>query len=125
VVGDAHNDGWRVRLRATRVGSWLLKSVVFLAGLLFIAVGAVLVVLPGPLTIPPVLLGLYIWSTEFAWAERLRLRAAVRGRAVWQATKRRPVHATAVTVGGLVLLAAGLLAVRRYEIVDRVTGSFG
>ena len=34
-------------------------------------------VLPGPLTIPPVLLGLWIWSTEFEWAHRFF--AAVQG----------------------------------------------
>jgi hypothetical protein len=43
---------------------------VFLAGLLCIAAGVALSVLPGPLTIPPVLLGLWIWSTEFDWAQR-------------------------------------------------------
>ncbi len=122
---DVQGGGWRPRLRASRGGSWLLKSVVFLTGLLFVLLGAVLVVLPGPLTIPPVLLGLYIWSTEFAWAERLRARAAVRGRVTWEATKRRPVHAIAVTVAGLLVVAGGLIAVRRYEIVDRLTSSFG
>jgi hypothetical protein len=103
----------------------LLQAIVFLAGAVFIALGIVLVVLPGPLTIPPVLLGLYIWSTEFEWAERLRLRAAGKGRVAWEATRRRPIHATVVTLAGLVALAAGLVAVSRYEIVDRVTGLFG
>jgi len=122
---EATRIDWRARLRSTRAGAWLLKAVVFLVGLVFIIFGAVLVVLPGPLTIPPVLLGLYVWSTEFAWAERLRARAAVSGRAAWEATRRRPFHAAAATLTGLLLLAAGLLALRRYEIVDRVTSSFG
>src|SRR3954467_1105555 len=43
---------------------------VFVAGLACIALGFALAVLPGPLTIPPVLLGLWIWSTEFAFAKR-------------------------------------------------------
>lgn len=122
---DGQSGGLRGRLRGTRGGSWLLKSVVFVVGLLFIALGAALVVLPGPLTIPPVLLGLYIWSTEFAWAERLRARAAVKAREAREATKRRPGHAAAATTAGLLLLVTGLLAVRKYEIVDRVTGAFG
>jgi hypothetical protein len=44
-------------------------------GLLFILLGLALAALPGPLTIPPILVGLYIWSTEFAWAGRLLERA--------------------------------------------------
>ena len=52
-------------------GSWKRLIGVFVAGLLFIAVGVALAVLPGPLTIPPVLLGLWVWSTEFAFAERI------------------------------------------------------
>lgn len=118
-------SGWRARLRATRVGSWALKAGVLLVGAFFIALGLVLVVLPGPLTIPPVLLGLYVWSTEFDWAERLRVRAAERARVAWQASRRRPVHATAATASGLLLLAAGVLALRRYDVVDRVMGAFG
>lgn len=118
-------SGWRARLRRTPGGSLVLKGLVFVTGAFFIALGILLVVLPGPLTIPPVLLGLYIWSTEFEWAERLRVRAADRGRVAWEATKRRPVHATVVTLAGLVALAAGLVAMSRYEIVDRVTGLFG
>ena len=41
------------------------RVVVFLAGLLLILAGLVLVVLPGPLTIPPILLGVWLWSLEF------------------------------------------------------------
>jgi len=44
---------------------------IFLAGLICILIGFALVVLPGPLTIPPIVLGLYIWSKEFAFAERM------------------------------------------------------
>jgi hypothetical protein len=85
----------------------------------------VLVVLPGPLTIPPVLLGLWLWSTEFAWAERLRLRTAVKARAALEAARQRPVHSAAATFAGLLLLVAGLVALRRYDIVDRVIDALG
>jgi hypothetical protein len=124
-VPDVPTTGWRARLRATRAGSWALKAIVLLAGGFFIAVGLVLVVLPGPLTIPPVLLGLYIWSTEFAWADRWRVGMVAQGRVAWGAARRRPVHTAAVTVGGIVLLVVGLLAARKYDFVDRVLGSFG
>jgi hypothetical protein len=124
-VTDLAGPGWRARLRATPAGSLLLKTVVLLVGAVFISLGLVLVVLPGPLTIPPVLLGLWIWSTEFAWAERLRARAAAQGRLAMQAARQRPVHSVVATISGLLLLATGLWAARKYEIVDRVMGSFG
>lgn len=117
--------GLRARLRASPAGSVALKAVVLVAGGLFIAVGLLLVVLPGPLTIPPVLLGLYIWSTEFAWAEKWRLRMVAQARLARQAARRRPVHTAAVTLAGIGLVVVGLVAARRYAIVDRVLGSFG
>ncbi|MCU1589516.1 MAG: hypothetical protein JWP11_772 [Frankiales bacterium] len=124
-MADTTPSGWRPRMRASRLGSWLLKGIVLLVGAFFIAIGLVLVVLPGPLTMPPVLLGLYIWSTEFAWAERLRLRVAVQGRLAWEAARRRPVHAAVATLSGVLLVVAGVLAVRRYDIVDRLLGALG
>lgn len=116
---------WRARLRASRFGSLLWKLLVLLVGGLFIAVGLVLVVLPGPLTIPPVLFGLWIWSTEFAWAERLRVRAAVRARATLAAAKQRPARSAAATFAGLLLLVAALVMVRNYNVVDRLVGVVG
>src|SRR6059058_5433863 len=91
----------------------------------FIALGAVLIVLPGPLTIPPILLGVYIWSTEFAWADRLKDRAVASAREAWDAARRKPVTSAVVTGGGVLLAVVGAIAVRRYDVVDRVTGSFG
>jgi hypothetical protein len=125
VVSELTGPTWRGRLRATRVGSFLLKLAVLVVGGVFIAVGLVLVVLPGPLTIPPVLLGLWIWSTEFAWAERLRLRVAVRGRAALDLARRRPVHSAAATLGGVLVLVAALVALSRYDVVGRVSDAFG
>ena len=46
------------------------RVVVFVAGLLLILLGLVLIVLPGPLTIPPILLGVWLWSLEFEFARR-------------------------------------------------------
>jgi hypothetical protein len=124
-VTESTGPAWRSRLRASATGSLLWKVLVLLVGGLFIALGLVLVVLPGPLTIPPVLLGLWIWSTEFAWAERLRVRAAVKARAALEAAKQRPVHSAAATFAGLLLLVVGLVAMRKYEIVDRLINAFG
>ena len=117
--------GWRARLRRTRGGRHLLQALVFALGALFVLLGAALIVLPGPLTIPPILLGVWIWSTEFAWAERLRDRAVDSAREAWEAARRKPVTSAVVTGGGLVLLAASLFAVQRYDVVERVRGTLG
>ena len=116
---------WRDGVRRTPGGRHLLKLGVFLLGLAFVLLGVVLVVLPGPLTIPPILLGVYIWSTEFGWADRLKDRAVDSGREAWDAARRRPVTSALVTGGGIVLAVAGAFVVRRYDVVDRLTGSFG
>mgnify|MGYP003296489868 CR=1 FL=1 len=79
---------WRDRVRRTPGGRHLLKLAVFALGAFFVLLGIALVVLPGPLTIPPILLGVYIWSTEFAWADRLRDRAVDSGREAWAAARK-------------------------------------
>jgi 4-hydroxybenzoate polyprenyltransferase len=116
---------WRDGVRRTPGGRQLLKLGVFLLGLVFVLLGVALVVLPGPLTIPPILLGVWIWSTEFAWADRLKDRAVDSAREAWEAARRRPVTSAVVTGGGLLLAVVCAIAVRRYDVVDRVTGSFG
>lgn len=116
---------WRDRVRRTPGGRHLLKAGVFTLGALFVLLGAALIVLPGPLTIPPILLGVWIWSTEFAWAERLRDRAVDSAREAWEAARRKPVTSALVTGGGLVLLAASLFAAQRYDVVERVRDTLG
>ena len=62
----------------------------FVAGLLLIVTGLVLVVLPGPLTIPPILLGLWLWSLEFEFARRWLHPMRVRGAAAWRQARQKP-----------------------------------
>jgi hypothetical protein len=112
--------GWRARLRRTPGGALLLKTSVFLVGLTFVVLGCVLIVAPGPLTIPPILLGLWIWSTEFAWADRQLDRAKASARVAWQDAQRRPIVSAVVTGGGLVGLGVGLWLVTRHDLVARV-----
>jgi len=50
----------RERVRRLPAGNLLVRAIVLLAGAGFILLGLVAVVLPGPFTIPPVLLGLAI-----------------------------------------------------------------
>ena len=107
-------------LRGTSGGRAGLKALVFVVGLLFVAGGLALAVLPGPLTIPPVLAGVYVWSLEFAWARRLRVRVSRSAREAWDNAKQHPARATAVTVLGLVAAVAAVWAVTHYQLVDRL-----
>ena len=117
--------GFRARLRRTPGGGLLLRGVVFVVGLLFVLLGIALIALPGPLTIPPILLGVYVWSTEFAWADRLLERAKRSATEAWEQAKRRPVASAAVTLGGLVALGVGLYLVSRYGLLARAQEALG
>ena len=94
------------------------RVVVFVAGLMSIMIGLALVVLPGPLTIPPILLGLWLWSLEFEFAERWLRPVKKRGAQAWSAAKEKPVHTSAVTVLGLVGAAVLIWAVLRYDLIE-------
>ncbi len=119
-IGDRRSaTGWRAALRRTPGGAFLLKALVFTVGLAFVVLGLVLIVAPGPLTIPPVLLGLWIWSTEFAWADRQLDRAKASARVAWEDARRHPVVSAVVTGGGLVALGVAVWLTARYELVAR------
>jgi Putative transmembrane protein (PGPGW) len=107
----------RVRSKPGLSHAWRVG--VFLAGLVCIGGGIALAVLPGPLTIPPVLLGLWLWSTEFAWADRFFQPVKKKGHEAWAHAKRHPVSSSAVTLAGLVGAGVVLWAVRHYDLVDR------
>jgi hypothetical protein len=53
------------------------KTIVLVIGLTLILLGAALVVLPGPFTMPLIILGLVILAVEFTWAESLLSKAKV------------------------------------------------
>jgi hypothetical protein len=107
----------RMRSRPGTRLAW--RAGVFLAGLLCIAAGGVLVVLPGPLTIPPIIVGLWIWSTEFEWAHRFFAVWRTKGQEAWRQAKRHPVSSSIITVGGLVLAGGVVWAVLHYDLTDR------
>lgn len=116
---------WRDRIRQKPGISTLYRAGVFVAGLLFVLLGLALTVLPGPLTIPPVLVGLWIWSTEFAWAARFFAVFARKAREAWVHAKQHPVSSAAVTIGGLLAAAAVFWAVGHFQLVDRATQALG
>ena len=119
------STGWRAALRRTPAGALLLQGLVFTLGLAFVVLGCVLIVAPGPLTIPPILLGLWIWSTEFAWADRQLDRAKASARLAWADAQRRPVVSALVTGGGLVALGVGLWLVGEHDLLARVREGVG
>ena len=116
---------FRDRVRRRPVLGRLWRAGVFLAGLVCIAAGGALVVLPGPLTIPPIVLGLWIWSTEFEWAHRFFIKGKEKGLEAWRQAQRHPVSSTVVTVGGLVLAGAVIWAVLHYDLVARAKDAVG
>ena len=110
---------WRDRMR-TKPGIGLVYRVgVFVVGLACIAVGFALAVFPGPLTIPPVLLGLWIWSTEFRFAQKLFDRFREKARDAWDHAKRHPVLDGTITIGGLIGAGLVMWAVAHFQLVDK------
>jgi drug/metabolite transporter (DMT)-like permease len=97
----------------------LRRVALFVAGLLLIILGLVLIVLPGPLTIPPILLGVWLWSLEFEFARRLMRPVSARGAEAWKQARRKPVRTTLVTVLGLVGAGFVIWAAFRYDVLDR------
>ena len=89
----------------------------FLLGAGLVFVGLLLVVLPGPLTIPPVLAGLFVWSLEFEFAERLLAHAGRSATTAWQVTRRRPWRTGLATAAGLVVAVAAGVGISRYGVV--------
>lgn len=84
-----------------------------------------LIVLPGPLTIPPVLVGLYVLSLEFDWAYRLFRRAQVSGQQAWQKAKGRPVRSAVGTAAGLVVAGVAIWSVGHFHLVARAKDAVG
>jgi len=62
---------------------WLLlpkglrQVIAFSVGSFLVLAGLVLIILPGPFTMPLVIAGLFVLAVEFAWAERFLARAKV------------------------------------------------
>lgn len=116
---DVPPDGRRARLRRNPATRHPYRIAVFVAGLLCVVAGIALAALPGPLTIPPVLLGLWIWSTEFAWAERFFESFKAKAHEAWAHAKANPKTSALVTGGGILAAIAAFWAVAHFDLVDR------
>ena len=97
----------------------LRRIVVFVTGLLLIILGLVLIVLPGPLTIPPILLGVWVWSREFEFARRWLRPMKEKGAVAWEKAQESPVYTTVISVLGLVGAAVIIWATLRYDLIER------
>ena len=124
-ASDVPKDGFRDRMRRKPGIGQAYRAGVFIVGLLFIALGVALVVLPGPLTIPPVILGLYIWSTEFEFADALFDKFKEQGREAWAHAKRKPVSSAIITIGGLVAAGFAFWAVGHYDLIAKGKDAIG
>ncbi len=116
---------FRARIRSKPGVRHVWRAGVFVLGLVCILGGFALVVLPGPLTIPPIVLGLWIWSTEFGWAHRFFSSAADKGKEAWEQAKRHPVSSSVVTVGGLIGAGVVIWATLHYDLVARAKDLVG
>ena len=122
---DVPKGGFRDRMRHKPGIGHAYRIGVFVVGLLFILAGIALVVLPGPLTIPPIVLGLWIWSTEFRWAHRLFESFQRKAHEAWDHAKVHPVSSALITAGGLALAAAVVWAVSHFDLVARAREAVG
>jgi hypothetical protein len=108
----------RQKVRRLPAGDLLVRVGVFLLGAAFVVLGFVLIALPGPLTIPPVLLGLGVWSLEFEFAQVWLEKAKVPARKAWDEAKRHPWRTGLVSGGGVVLAVVAAVLASRYGLVD-------
>ena len=116
---------WRERMKSTRGSAQVWRAGVFVVGLLFVLLGLALTVLPGPLTIPPVLVGLWVWSTEFEWARRIFVGFQRKAREAWEHAREHPVSSAAITVGGLAAAGVAVWAVSHFHLVDKAMTALG
>jgi hypothetical protein len=116
---------FRERAHRTRGTTLLWRTGVFVAGLLCVAIGLALTVLPGPLTIPPVVLGLWIWSTEFRWARSLFATARRKAQDAWAHAKQHPAGSAAITVAGIAIAGVAVWSVGHFQLVDKATTALG
>lgn len=76
------------------VPATLRKTIVLVLGFSIIAIGLALIVLPGPFTLPLLILGFFILGSEFAWAtavlERTRREMERAGKLAKKIVRRKP-----------------------------------
>ena len=117
MLAKAKTARQKIRNNSATLLPW--KIFVFTAGFVCVGIGIALSVLPGPLTIPPVLLGLWIWSSEFEWAHKLFESFKYKALEAWKKAKEKPFLSAIFTVLGLAVAAAVFWAINYYELLDK------
>jgi hypothetical protein len=110
----------RGHVRRLPAGDLIVRATVFVLGAAFIVLGVALSVLPGPFTIPPVLVGLLIWSLEFDFARRWLDRVKVPAQEAWDDARARPVRAGLTLAASLALLVGGVVLATEFGVVGHV-----
>ena len=106
-TGAPKPAGKRDRLKTHRGPRYAWKACVFLLGLVVIlACVGLWTFLPAPLAIPPMLIGVWIWSTEFPFAGRLLEFLKDKAASGRDFARRRPVVFGLITAGSFLLAAA-------------------
>ncbi len=101
------------RIRSTPAGRLGLKVTVIVTGAVIIAIGIVLLPLPGPGWLI-IFTGLAVWSLEFHWARRLNrfVRRQVGRWTVWYAGQGWPTRIVVGLLTGLFILVLIVLSLR-------------
>ena len=104
---DSLRQRWLAKWRA--VPGPIRKSVVLTIGVTLLAIGGALIVLPGPFTLPFVIAGIAILSSEFVWAERIMEKGQEAGALVKDRVGRIPT-AWLIVIGVWLVAAVGVVA---------------
>ncbi|HZN19338.1 MAG TPA: TIGR02611 family protein [Micromonosporaceae bacterium] len=121
---------WRMRLRATLqliranpTGRIALKIAVAVVGGLIVAIGIVLIPLPGP-GWGIVILGLAVWAIEFAWAKHLlRFTRTQISRWTWWIRRQSVAARLALGAAGMVFVSFMVWLSLKYSVgIDLVAG---
>ena len=83
---EGEGSGWWGRWWK-RVPTPVRQALVLSLGITLIVTGLLLIVLPGPFTIPLVIAGLVVMASEFAWAAAMTEKAKHHGARVWDILK--------------------------------------
>ncbi|HYO40395.1 MAG TPA: hypothetical protein VER39_12155 [Nocardioidaceae bacterium] len=101
---------WWTWLRGTRGRHQFLRAGVFVAGLFMMLLGAFMWLFSLLLAVPPLFVGLWVWSREFHWGHRLYRAFLRRAGSLWARIKLRPARWGLLTAAGLAAAVAGYWA---------------
>ncbi len=94
----------------------VLRAGVFVVGLLLMVVSAAMWLFSLLLAVPPMFVGLWVWSREFLWGHRLFRVFLRRTHSLWERVKARPVRWSLITVAGVASAWAGYWAWGHYGL---------